>query len=398
MSAAVLGKLLAIIVTVALGWLAGRLRWLGDAQADPARILSNAAFYIFVPALLFRTTARVDLGQLPAGLLLAYFVPTLALLLAVYGVQQLSQRHWSGAEPALPAVRAISVSYGNAVQMGIPMSAAMFGEAGLGLHLVLVSVHALILLSLLTALVELDLARSKARQAQRSSLWQTLRSTLRNTVIHPVVLPVLLGLTWNLLGLGLHLMLVSVHGLILLSLLTALVEMDLARSKARHLGGASLWQVLRSTVRNTIIHPVVLPVLAGLTWNLLGLGLPALADEVLQLLGSAVVPLCLVLIGLSLAYYGLQGSVRGALGVSLLKLLGLPALVLAVAHWGFGLTGLPLSVLVMLAALPVGSNALIFAQRYRTMQAEATAAIVFSTLAFVLTAPLWLAILGRLGA
>ena len=108
-----------------------------------------------------------------------------------------------------------------------------------------------------------------------------------------------------------------------------------------------------------------------------------MVDEVLQLLGSAVVPLCLVLIGLSLAYYGVQGSVRGALGVTLLKLLGLPALVLVVAHWGFGLAGLPLSVLVMMAALPVGSNALIFAQRYKTLQAEATAAIVFSTLAFV---------------
>jgi len=328
MSAAVLGKLLAIIVTVALGWLAGRLRWLGDAQADPARILSNAAFYIFVPALLFRTTARVDLGALPAGLLVAYFVPTLALLLAVYGLQHWRQHRRPGAEPALPAVRAVSVSYGNAVQMGIPMSAAMFGEAGLGLHL----------------------------------------------------------------------MLVSVHGLILLSLLTALVEMDLARSTARQLGGSSLWQLLRRTLRNTLIHPVVLPVLAGLSWNLLGFGLPALVDEVLQLLGSAVVPLCLVLIGLSLAYYGLQGSARGAIGVSLLKLLALPALVLVVAHWGFGLSGLPLSVLVMLAALPVGSNALIFAQRYKTMPAEATAAIVFSTLAFVLTAPLWLAVLARLGA
>jgi malonate transporter len=326
MSAAVLGKLLAIIVTVALGWLAGRMRWLGDAQADPARVLGNAAFYIFVPALLFRTTARVDLGALPAGLLLAYFVPTIALLLAVYGVQHLGQRHRPQFEAARPATRATAVSYGNAVQMGIPMAAAMFGEAGLGIHL----------------------------------------------------------------------MLVSVHGLILLSVLTALVEMDLARSKARQMQGSGLWQMLRSTLRNTVIHPVVLPVLVGLTWNLAGLGLPGLADEVLQLLGSAVVPLCLVLIGLSLAYYGLQGSVRGALGVTLLKLLGLPALVLAVAHWGFGLSGLPLSVLVMMAALPVGSNALIFAQRYRTMQAEATAAIVFSTLAFVLTAPLWLALLDRL--
>jgi malonate transporter and related proteins len=321
MTGAVFGKLLAIIATVALGWLAGRLRWLGDKEADPARVLSAAAFTIFVPALLFRTTARIDLGVLPGGLLLAYFVPALAYLGAVYALA----RRAGPAEAAAPATRAITATYGNAVQMGIPMSAAMFGEAGLGLHL----------------------------------------------------------------------MLVSVHGLILLSVLTALVEMDLARSRAA--AGGNAWQVLRSTLRNTIVHPVVLPVLLGLAFNLTGWSLPPLLDEVLALLGSAVVPLCLVLIGLSLAHYGVQGHLRGALGMTLLKLLVLPALVLAAARFGFGLSGLALSVLVMLAALPVGSNALIFAQRYRALQAETTAAIVLSTLGFVLTAPLWLALLARLG-
>ncbi len=116
----------------------------------------------------------------------------------------------------------------------------------------------------------------------------------------------------------------------------------------------------------------------------------------LQLLGSAVVPLCLVLIGLSLAYYGLQGQARSAIGLSLFKLLVMPGVVLVVAHWGFGLTGLPLSVVVMLAALPTGSNALLFAQRYGVLAPEAAAATVVSTCAFVLTAPLWLALLARL--
>jgi predicted permease len=331
MSAAVLAKLLAIIVSVALGWLAGRLRWLGEPGADPARILSNAAFYIFVPALLFRTTARVDLAALPWRMLIAYFVPVVALMLLVYAWQRKRQQRRRGRDGALPvaapAVRAISVGFGNTVQMGIPMAAAVFGEAGLGLHLMLVSVHALVLLSLSTALVELDLARDKSQRE----------------------------------------------------------------------GGASLWATLRSTLRNTVIHPVVLPVLAGLAWNAAGLGVPALADEVLQLLGSAVVPLCLVLIGLSLAYYGMQGQVRGGMAIAAAKLLLVPALVLGVAHWGFGLGGLPLAVMVMAAAAPVGSNALIFAQRYTTLQAEATAAIVLSTLAFMASAPLWLAVLGRLG-
>ena len=50
----------------------------------------------------------------------------------------------------------------------------------------------------------------------------------------------------------------------------------------------------------------------------------------------------------------------------------------------------------MAAALPTGSNALIFAQRYRTQEAETTAAIVASTLLFVATAPIWLALLSQL--
>jgi hypothetical protein len=325
-TAAVFAKLLAVAITIALGWVAGRMRWLGEPRVDPARVLSAAAFYIFVPALLFRTTARVDLAALPWRMLIAYFVPVVALMVAVHAVQRRRRRRGAAMPAAAPAVRAISVAFGNNVQMGIPMATAVFGEAGLGLHLMLVSVHALILLSVCTALVELDLAREKARAQGAPGLAATLATTLRNTVI----------------------------------------------------------------------HPVVLPVVAGLLWNASGLGLPPLIDEVLQLLGSAVVPLCLVLIGLSLAYYGVRGHVRGALRIALAKLVVVPALVLVVARWGFGLDGLALGVMVMAAAAPVGSNALIFAQRYHAQQAEATAAIVFSTFAFLLSAPLWLTLLAWL--
>lgn len=319
MTIAIFYKLLAIFLTVALGWAAGRMRWLGSGTdgSDPARVLGNAAFYIFVPALLFRTTVRLDFGAMPWRTVGAFFVPTVLYLLGVYAWQR--ARAAVGAHPAAPSVRAISASFGNSVQLGIPLAAALFGEAGLGIHIALVSLHALILLSLLTALVELDLARQQAS----STFWSTLRNTVRNTVIHPVVLPVLAGLLWNASSFGLH--------------------------------------------------PVV--------------------DEALAGLGSAVVPVCLVLIGMTLAYYGVQGGVRGALLISALKLLVLPALVLVVAHWGFGLAGLPLQVVVVMASLPVGSNALIFAQRYDTLQGEATAAIVISTVAFALTASFWLAVL-----
>jgi len=336
MSLLVFNKLLAIFMAVGLGWVAGRLRWLGEAGGgtDPARLLGNAAFYIFVPVLLFRTTARLDLSQMPWSTVLAYFAPVIVMLLLVYAAGRLVQRGRRAADlaagevaAAAPAVRSLASVFGNSVQVGIPLITALYGEAGLGIHIALISVHALLLLSLLTVLAELDLARERAA----------------------------------------------------------------------HEASAGLWRTLRSTVRNTVIHPVVLPVLLGLGWNLSGAGLPGAIDETLKLLGTAVAPLCLVLIGISLAYTRVRGAVRAALWISALKLLALPALVLGVAHWGFGLVGLPLQVAVMLAALPTGSNALLFAQRYRSQEAEATTAIVLSTLGFVLTAPLWLAAVTALG-
>jgi malonate transporter len=321
-SAAILTKLLAIVLTVALGWAVGRMRWLGDEQAEPARVLSNAAFYLFAPALFFRTTARIDLAHLPWTMLAAFFVPVVGLMAANYGVQRLLRAR-SGLPVAAPAVRAISVAFGNSVQIGIPVAAGLFGEAGLGLHLTLVSVHALVLLLVCTTLVELDLAHDRARSA----------------------------------------------------------------------AGASLATVLGGTLRNAVIHPVVLPVLAGMAWQLTGWALPGPVDEVLQLLGSAVVPLCLTLIGMSLAYLGFPKSLRGAVVLTAMKLLLQPGLVLVVAHWGFGLQGLPLQVVVLLASLPAGSNALMFAQRYRALEAETTAVNVLSTLAFVATAPFWIWVL-----
>ena len=106
-------------------------------------------------------------------------------------------------------------------------------------------------------------------------------------------------------------------------------------------------------------------------------------------------PLCLVLIGVSLAHYGIRGALRGATWLSIVKLVVQPLAVLLFARFGLGLGGVPLAIVVMMAALPVGSNALIFSQRYRTLPARSSTAIVVSTLAFVVSAPLWLAAFRR---
>ena len=80
-----------------------------------------------------------------------------------------------------------------------------------------------------------------------------------------------------------------------------------------------------------------------------------------------------------------------------MKLVVQPLAVLVFARGVLGLGGVPLAIVVMMAAVPVGSNALIFSQRYETLQAETSTAIVVSTLAFVVSAPLWLAVLHAIG-
>ena len=129
MSSLVFFKLLAIFVVVAIGWIVGKLRWLspprreGERDVDPARILANAAYYIFVPALLFRTTARIAFETMPWGTLVAVFVPLLLMLVGVYLAQRRANR--DGRLPvAAPSVRALGAVFGNTVQVGIQIGRA----------------------------------------------------------------------------------------------------------------------------------------------------------------------------------------------------------------------------------------------------------------------------------
>ncbi len=332
MTLEILFKLLVLVAVVGAGWYAGRTPLMRGPE--PVKAISTLAFYLLIPALLFRSVAKVDLAHLPWATLLAFFGPTTAWVLVVYAVHRWRQQRQARSgrsmdlnerDAAMPAARSMMCSFGNTLQVGLPLVASLFGDEGLVIHVAIISLHALTLLTIATVLAEVDTARAR----------------------HAVV-------------------------------------------------GGSLWGTVKQTVRNTLIHPVILPVVAGMGWNLLGLPVPQPMDEALQLLASGVVPLCLVMIGLSLAHYGIEGYARVAVACTVGKMLVMPAVVLAVAHWGLGLSGLPLTVIVLVASLPTGSNALLFAQRYQTEVPQATATIVVGTVAFAAVAPMWLQILSLL--
>jgi malonate transporter len=53
--------------------------------------------------------------------------------------------------------------------------------------------------------------------------------------------------------------------------------------------------------------------------------------------------------------------------------------------WLLGVRGLPLTVMVVAAAMPIGANAFLFSQRYKVVEEQVTAAVVVSTVLALVT-------------
>ncbi len=267
--------------------------------------LSNLTFSLLLPALLFRAMVTFQFDAQHAKALAGYFIPSIFLLLSTL-VFLVKRKH---ASTAHAACFAFACTFGNTVQMGIPLTTLAFGQEGLGLLLSLIAIHALILLTMTTLIVEFSQARS---------------------------------------------------------------------------GNASLLQSILPTMKATVIHPVILPILAGLLCSAIGVTLPPWLDAALKYLADAAGPLCLVLLGAQLGKLQVGKLWIPAAQISVLKLFVHPLLVCGTLYL-LGVRGVPLYALTTVAALPTGTNAFLFAQRYETDVNTVTAAIAISTLVSALT-------------
>ena len=299
----VVASLTPVFLLVALGFMAGRLQWIRDAAIKD---LSNLVFLLLIPALLFRTMSAVRFEELDLKPLLAYFLAAGLLLAVLIGWRGFNRRS---------VVLALTGVFSNMVMIGITLVELAYGKAGLVTLLTLVSVHALLLLTTATVVLELAVAREN-RQAG-------------------VEQPHLLATTW-------------------------------------------------SAFKSALIHPVPLPIVCGLLFAQTGWTLPTVIDRPLQLLGNAFGPIALVLVGITLARTPLTGHWQSALWATLSKNLVLPVMV-GLSAWAFGISGLPLTVMVVAAALPTGANVFLFAQRYEVAQETTTASMGVSTVAALLT-------------
>lgn len=192
-------------------------------------------------------------------------------------------------------------------------------------------------------------------------------------------------------GLKLHLSIIALHSLVLLTTATVWLEVSRARASA---SGHSLSRNVIHVVKTSVLHPVILPIIVGLTWGIAELPLPVWADQPLGFLASAAGPIMLVLMGAQLSTMRLSEHVRSAFALTVAKNVLHPLLIFGVA-WAVGLSPLATAVAVTCAALPIGANVFLFAQRYNVNENVTTAATALSSLVALATLTIALAVVPK---
>lgn len=221
-----------------------------------------------------------------------------------------------------------------------------------------------------------------------------LSTTFGNTVM--IGTP-LVSLAWGEAGLVTLFTLYTVHTTVLLTSATLVLELAVMREAQREgrAGPQHVVATVLGALRHALVHPVPLPIIVALLFAQTGLAIPAIIDRPLELLGNAFAPMSLILVGLTLASTALCAHWRNALVLTAVKNLLHPLLVV-LAGWLLGLSGVPLAVMVVVASLPIGANVFLFSQRYDVAQDLITASVGLSTLLALGTVAIVLSLATRL--
>lgn len=266
---------------IMIGYISGRLRLVSQAAGSG---IADFAFTLAIPALLCRTVATAELGQLaPLGILGSFYSAGFLTWLAASLATIFVLRRPAADAPAI----AMTSTFGNTIMLGIPLAMGVYGAAATPIIALVLAIHA----------------------------------------------P-----TWWLTGM-------------------------LHASTTGQYEGQSRATILKNTLKDLFRNPIVLGILAGALWRLVGTPLPSALDRLLQLMAQASVPTALVALGLSLVNFEIKGQMPTLAAVTFLKLVWMPVLAWTFATHVFGLDDMTRGIVTILAAMPTGANAFLFATK-----------------------------------
>lgn len=114
-------------------------------------------------------------------------------------------------------------------------------------------------------------------------------------------------------------------------------------------------------LRNIVTNPLIIGVVLGLPFMFFSWQLPVAASKTLQYLSNLVTPVALISLGVSFRPEDLKGRLAYALGASVAKTVGMPALMVTVAAL-LGFRGVPLGIVLVLFGAPTAVSSYIMAK------------------------------------
>jgi predicted permease len=173
---------------IAIGWIAARIGYV-PLSAGPA--LSEFAYKILIPALLFRAMATMAPPAQSPWLLAATYTSTVAILWIIATLATLLLLRRPAADA--PAI-AMASCFGNGLMMGIPIILLVFGPEAATPVAILTTCDSIILWMLGTMHMEAALRRTGG--GSLASLGKTILDLIRN----PIIAAILIGTAWRWTG------------------------------------------------------------------------------------------------------------------------------------------------------------------------------------------------------
>jgi len=150
----------------------------------------------------------------------------------------------------------------------------------------------------------------------------------------------------------------------------------------------------KKVLKNVATHPCLVAIYLGLFFMVTQIQLPSVITETVRYIGSCNSALTMFIVGTILADVKLSTIFnKDTLTFSVFRLALLPAVALGLGRL-LGLDSVSLGVSVLMTGMPAGATAAIFAARYGSDAPFATKCVVMSTLASMLTLPLWCYVVG----
>jgi predicted permease len=189
---AIIITVLPVFALIAAGFAAARF---GLFEQTATEGLNRFVLLFAIPALLFGTMAKIDIGDVaPWGLWAGYY----GAVALVWLVTLAGRRRVPALAPAGGAAAGITATFGNLVLLGLPLAFFHYGDKAVVPAALIIVLHAPVQWFIATLVAEWS-SRAKGQPVSGMAI-----ELIKNLAANPLISAMALGFAWNLTGLGLH--------------------------------------------------------------------------------------------------------------------------------------------------------------------------------------------------